>query len=319
MKSKRILIVEDEATGAFLMKEALAELGDDFEIGVVGSGEEALREAEQRRWDLIVTDHRMPGMTGLELIRSLRARAPDTLTILVTAYGSEEIQQAAEQLRVFRYMTKPFPLNALKQVVQDALALKQNGGAPPPADSEPPAALKVTLGGEGNVGKTTLIRRLCTGEFEAARVMTIGVDFHLYDIERDNRVTRLIVWDVSGQEQFAFTRRAFYRGSKAVGLVYDVSRRDTFDRLPDWRDEIRGILPSVPLVVVGNKIDLERQVSAEEGAALASRWGVPFFETSCLTGTGVCEVFAALADAAARYGRSKNSSPTFAPKSIDGK
>lgn len=303
---KRILVAEDDTIVAFLMREALTSLGH-FEIGMVGSGEEALREIEQSHWDLLVTDHRMPGMTGLDLIRSLRAKAPDTLTILVTAYGSEEIQRAAEQLRVYRYMTKPFPLAELKQIVQDALALKQNGTEPPPNNHpEPPAAMKITLGGEGNVGKTTLIRRLCTGKFESARVMTIGVDFHLYDIQQDNRKTRLIVWDVSGQEQFAFTRRAFYRGSKAVGLVYDVSDRRTFEQLTYWRDEIRSLLPCVPLVVVGNKTDLARQVSTEEGAALASSWGVPFFETSCRTGGGVRDVFLTLADLASKYSKSKS-------------
>jgi len=132
------------------------------------------------------------------------------------------------------------------------------------------------------------------------------VDFHLYDIQQDSQKTRLIVWDVSGQEQFEFTRRAFYRGSKAVGLVYDVSERQSFERLADWYDEIRSMLPRVPLVVVGNKIDLARQVSTEEGRQLASRWGVPFFETSCVTGEGVQTVFLALADLASQYSKSKS-------------
>lgn len=305
---KRILIVEDDTNVASLMREVLISLGKDYEIGRVSSGEEALREVEQSHWDLIITDHRMPGMTGLELIRSLRAKAPGTLTILITAYGSEEIQHAAEQLRVYRYMTKPFPLTELGQIVKDALALRQNGAESSPNNTnrEPSAALKITLGGEGNVGKTTLIRRLCTGKFEAARVMTIGVDFHLYDIQQDNWNARLIVWDVGGQDRFAFTRRAFYRGSKAVGLVYDVSDRQTFERLAAWYDEIRSLLPHVPLVVVGNKTDLVRQVSKEEGAALASSWSVPFFETSCLTGEGVWDVFLTLADLASQYSKSND-------------
>lgn len=305
---KRILVAEDDTVTASLMHEALTGLGKDFEIGIVSSGEEALREIEQSQWDLVVTDHRMPGMTGLELLQSLRAKAPGTLTILITAYGSEEIQHAAEQLRVYRYMTKPFPLTELRQIVEDALALRQNGAEPPPANTkrEPSAALKITLGGEGNVGKTTLIRRLCTGKFEAARVMTIGVDFHLYDVQQDNCKVRLIVWDVGGQDQFAFTRRAFYRGSKAVGLVYDVSDRKTFERLAYWRDEIYSILPHIPLVIIGNKIDLVRQVSPEEGMMLASEWNVPFFETSCVDGRGVKEVFLTLADLATQYSNSKS-------------
>lgn len=296
--TKRVLVVEDDAMVALLIKDGLADLGATFEIETVSSGEEALGKIEQGKWDLVVADQRMPGMSGLQLIETLKDKKPATLTILITAYGSDEVEQAARRLNVYHYMTKPFPLADLKRVIEDALAFSQDTDPPPLTNLRESQPLKITLGGEGCVGKTTLIRRLCTGKFEAARVLTIGVDFHLYDIQHDDHAARLIVWDVSGQEQFAFTRRAFYRGSKAVGLVYDVNKRTTFECLPKWRDEIRAILPNVPLVIAGNKIDLERQVSTAEGQALAKAWRVPFFETSCLLGTGVREFFHALAHVA---------------------
>ncbi|MCI0477414.1 MAG: response regulator, partial [Anaerolineales bacterium] len=245
--TKRVLVVEDDPTVAFLIKDGLADLGAKFYIETAPSGEIALEKITQSKWDLVVTDQRMPGMTGLQLIEALKDRTPALLTVLITAYGSEEMEKAAQQLNVYHYMAKPFPLVDLKRVIEDALAFSQNDD-PPPASSNGTDArgLKITLGGDGNVGKTTLIRRLCTGKFQAARVMTIGVDFHLYDIQHDNQPARLIVWDVSGQDQFEFTRRAFYRGSKAVGLVYDVSERASFERLPKWRAEIRSIMPNIP-------------------------------------------------------------------------
>jgi small GTP-binding protein len=294
-----VLVAEDDVNVAFLIKDGLADLGADFEIETVGSGEEALARIDQDKWDLVVTDHRMPGITGLELIEALKDRVPSTLSILMTAYGSEEVELAAQRLNVYHYMTKPFPLVDLKRVIEQALAYK-NGTEPPNGslDKESLLAFKITLGGDGNVGKTTLIKRLCTGKFDASRVMTIGVDFHLYDIQNDSQAARLIVWDVSGQPHFAFTRRAFYRGSKAVGLVYSIADRPSFERMREWRQEIRSILPEAPFVLVGNKIDLGRQVSTEEGSALARSWDVPFFETSCLTGANVQEFFKALADAA---------------------
>jgi len=305
--TKRVLVVEDDPSVAFLIKDGLVDLGAKFYVETASSGEAALEKIAQEHWDLIVTDQRMPGMTGLQLIEALKERAPSTLTILITAYGSEEVEQAARRLNVYHYMAKPFPLADLKRVIEDALAFSQNSESSSSSNNNHKArGLKITLGGEGNVGKTTLIHRLCTGKFQVARVMTIGVDFHLYDVQHDHQPVRLIVWDVSGQEQFEFTRRAFYRGSKAVGLVYDVSERQSFERLADWYDEIRSMLPRVPLVVVGNKIDLARQVSTEEGRQLASRWGVPFFETSCVTGEGVQTVFLALADLASQYSKSKS-------------
>ena len=76
-----------------------------------------------RAWDLVLTDHCMPGMTGLKLIETLQTLAPATRTILITAYDSAELEQAAQRLNVYRYMAKPFPLGDLKRVVQSALAL----------------------------------------------------------------------------------------------------------------------------------------------------------------------------------------------------
>lgn len=301
--TKRVLVAEDDATVALLIKDGLADLGATFRIETVSSGEEALKRLEEGKWDLVVTDQRMPGMSGLQLIETLKDKTPATLSILITAYGSDEVEQATQRLNVYHYLTKPFPLVDLKRVIEDALALSQDHEPPPAPDEKEPQVLKIALGGEGNVGKTTLIRRLCTGKFDAARMITIGVDFHLYDIQHDNQAARLIVWDVSGQDQFEFTRRAFYRGSKAVGLVYDVSQRTTFERLPKWRDEIRSILPNVPFVLAGNKTDLPRQVSTAEGLALAKAWRVPSFETSCLHGNGVREFFHALAHVAGDYSR----------------
>jgi len=300
--TKRVLVVEDDPSVAFLIKDGLVDLGAKFYVETAPSGEAALEKIAQEHWDLIVTDQRMPGMTGLQLIEALKERAPSTLTILITAYGSEEVEQAARRLNVYHYMAKPFPLADLKRVIEDALAFSQNSESSSNSNNNHKArGLKITLGGEGNVGKTTLIHRLCTGKFQVARVMTIGVDFHLYDVQHDHQPVRLIVWDVSGQEQFEFTRRAFYRGSKAVGLVYDVSQRRTFERLPQWRAEIQSIVPDVPFVLAGNKTDLPRQVSTAEGIELARLWRIPFFETSCYTGEGVREFFHALAHLALDY------------------
>lgn len=297
---KHILIVDDDIRVAHLIKDSLADLGDDYDVQAAASGEEALQQMNQGEWDLVVADQQMPGISGLELIATLKDRAPNVLTILMTGFGSDEIELAARRLQVYQYVTKPFTLDEIERVVLAALEFRQRLDVPSLRlrAAKARAALKVTLGGDGNVGKTTLMRRLGTGVFEPERAMTIGVDFHVYDIQHHQSATRLIVWDVSGQDRFAFTRRAFYRGSKSVGLVYDVSTRSTFERLPLWREEIQAVLPHVPMVLVGNKIDLPRQVSTREGRALAEVWGAPFIETSCLTGDGVQDLFGLLEEAA---------------------
>jgi two-component system response regulator (stage 0 sporulation protein F) len=122
MKKKRVLLVEDDRNVALVIKDSLADSDAASEVEIVASGEEALQRMAQRAWDLVLTDHCMPGMTGLKLIETLKTISPTTRTILITAYGTDELEQAAERLNVYHYMTKPFPLGDLKRVVQSALA-----------------------------------------------------------------------------------------------------------------------------------------------------------------------------------------------------
>lgn len=306
MANKRILLVEDDNNIAFLMKEHLSDLGADYHIETASSGEDALKQFEYRTWDLVVTDNRMPGMSGLQLIETLKEKAPAVLTILMTGHGADDVRDEARRLNVYHYMTKPFPLPDLERVIKDALALQNgNGSASFAPEKAHRAPTKVTLAGDGAVGKSSLIFRLCTDRFESKRTMTIGVEFHIYDVKHSNSKTRLIVWDVGGQDHFAFTRRAFYRGSKAIGLVYAISDRSSFERLDKWKTEIDEMLPQVPIVLAGNKNDLNRAVSWDEGSALAQQWGVPFYETSCATGEGVGTFFRAIANAADQYVKSK--------------
>ena len=123
MEKKRILLVEDDASIAFIVREHLLNLGSNYEIGAASSAEDALRQFGEGVWDLVITDNKMPGMTGLELIQALRDRYPGVVTILATGYGSEQVEQFASQLNVFRYMVKPFPLADLNRAIQDAFSL----------------------------------------------------------------------------------------------------------------------------------------------------------------------------------------------------
>jgi len=155
--------------------------------------------------------------------------------------------------------------------------------------------LKVVVGGEGTVGKTSLIRRYCQGKFEASRVATIGVDFQTQLVKLPEKTVKLSIWDMAGQDRFRVIRGGFYRGSRASALVYDVSQAETFAQLGKWRDEILQVVAGEPFVVVGNKTDLNRVQSADEARAFASSIGAEYLETSALTGEGVATLFETLA------------------------
>ncbi len=121
MKRKRILVVDDEVKLAFLLKQSLLNLGSEYEIETANSGVEALRIIEQDPCDLVITDFRMRGMGGLELMRTIKSGNPETPVILMTAYGSPEIVAEAKRLDAYRYITKPFPIEEFQAIVQEAL------------------------------------------------------------------------------------------------------------------------------------------------------------------------------------------------------
>jgi small GTP-binding protein len=158
-----------------------------------------------------------------------------------------------------------------------------------------PPTFKVVVAGDGNVGKTSLIRRWCEGKFEASRVMTIGVDFQTKLVALPEGPVKLSIWDMAGQERFQSLRTGFYRGSRAVALVYDVTEAASLEGLRRWRQEINVAVSRVRYVVVGNKVDLPRALLVEEGRRLADEIGAPYLETSAATGEGVPALFEALA------------------------
>lgn len=119
---KRILIVDDEESIAFFLAEGLTDLGVGYQVEKAHSGEEALELLSRQNFDLAITDLRMPGINGLELIEKARHRAPHTRFILITAYGSERAEAEAYRLGACRYMTKPFTMEKLAGAVQEALA-----------------------------------------------------------------------------------------------------------------------------------------------------------------------------------------------------
>jgi len=155
--------------------------------------------------------------------------------------------------------------------------------------------VKVVVAGDAGVGKTSLIRRYCTDEFENSRTAAEGVDFQIKIVDVDEKAVKLSIWDIAGQEKFGAFRDTFYRGAKAVALIYDLTTPATIENLPRWHAEIAQICPTAQFAVAGNKNDLERQTSREQVEEWAKSMGLPYFETSASTGQNVVEFFAELA------------------------
>lgn len=130
----RVLVVEDEADIAGLIKHAL-ERGGDAEVDIVGSGDAALRAVTDQVPDLLILDLNLPVLSGIEVCRILRARPATSRLpiIMLTARTTEADRVAGLDLGADDYVTKPFSLRELAARVRAVLRRKQNGGAPPAA------------------------------------------------------------------------------------------------------------------------------------------------------------------------------------------
>ena len=154
--------------------------------------------------------------------------------------------------------------------------------------------LKYVIVGDASVGKSNLLLRYSHGQFREEYQLTIGVEFSSNNIKIDDKIFRIQIWDTAGQENFRSITRAYYKNSACALIVYDISRRASFDSISTWIEDCKNSSPkSVFMVLVGNKCDLEkeREVSEEEGKELAETNGMLFFETSAKTGKNVEEVF----------------------------
>ena len=124
--------------------------------------------------------------------------------------------------------------------------------------------------------------------------MTIGVEFGSRTVKINDKNIKLQIWDTAGQESFKSITRSYYRGAAGALLVYDITRKETFNHLTRWLEEVRqNGNPDIMVMLIGNKADLDsrRQVSTEEGERFAKENGLIFLETSAKTAFNVEQAF----------------------------
>lgn len=153
---------------------------------------------------------------------------------------------------------------------------------------------KVVLIGDSAVGKSNLLSRYARNEFHTNSKATIGVEFQTQSMEFDGKEIKAQIWDTAGQERFRAVTSAYYRGAVGALVVYDITRRHTFESVSRWLDELKMHSDmNVVTMLVGNKCDLEslREVPIEESKALAEAEKLFFIETSALNATNVNDAF----------------------------
>ena len=170
--------------------------------------------------------------------------------------------------------------------------------------------VKFCLLGDGAVGKTAIRKRYTSGQFTDAYLMTLGAEFAIKKLQKTIDGTpcevKMQIWDLAGQVSFTKVRKLYYSGATGGFLVYDVTKRESYENLLNWTKELfanngRGI---VPIVILGNKIDLREEnnpnadyLTYDDGMALVEKIReeypevkVGFLETSAKTGENIVKL-----------------------------
>ncbi|KAK6622598.1 Ras- protein Rab-14 [Polyplax serrata] len=144
------------------------------------------------------------------------------------------------------------------------------------------------------VGKSCLLHQFTEKKFMADCHHTLGVEFGTRVIEVSGQKIKLQIWDTAGQERFRAVTRSYYRGAAGALMVYDITRRSTYNHLSNWLTDTRNLTnPSTVIFLIGNKCDLnqQRDVTYEEAKQFAEENGLLFVEASAKTGENVEEAF----------------------------
>ncbi len=160
---------------------------------------------------------------------------------------------------------------------------------------------KITVIGDGGVGKTSLIKKFTEGAFSTDYIKTIGAQFFKYSKKVKGAKIRLLFWDIAGQDDFLFLRPSFYKESSAGIIVYSLEETSlgelSFENIQKWYDDIKKFCGEIPLVLFANKVDLidDHNLNTSEIEAIVDEQNfLGYYLTSAKTGKGVVEAFNAI-------------------------
>ncbi|KAK1163960.1 ras-related protein Rab-3B-like [Acipenser oxyrinchus oxyrinchus] len=158
---------------------------------------------------------------------------------------------------------------------------------------------KLLIIGNSSVGKTSFLFRYADDSFSNSFVSTVGIDFKVKTVYRNDKRVKLQIWDTAGQERYRTITTAYYRGAMGFILMYDICNEESFNAVQDWATQIKTYSwDNAQVILVGNKCDMEdeRLVPAEKGRSLADQLGFEYFEASARENINVKQVFERLVD-----------------------
>ncbi|MFX0178443.1 MAG: Rab family GTPase [Candidatus Hodarchaeota archaeon] len=164
-------------------------------------------------------------------------------------------------------------------------------------------SFKITVIGDGRVGKTSLIKKFTTKSFKKEYIKTIGAEISVFDKKIEKDKVRLFFWDIAGQDDFHFLHQSFFKNSKATIIVYSLEEnelgKESFKHIQDWNRDVQKYCGEIPVVLFANKVDLIDEQSLDVvhiNKIVEENNFQDYFITSALTGQGVIDAFNSLID-----------------------
>ena len=153
---------------------------------------------------------------------------------------------------------------------------------------------KVVVVGDSFVGKTNIMSKYLKDEFHEDSKATVGVEFGSKQFTIEGHEIKAQIWDTAGQERYKAITSAYYKGAKGAFVVYDITRKSSFESIDKWVNDLTAAADKkITIVVIGNKSDLEdqRQIPKEKGEEKAAKLEVAFLETSAFSGENLDKAF----------------------------
>ncbi|KAI1884039.1 hypothetical protein AGOR_G00222270 [Albula goreensis] len=200
--------------------------------------------------------------------------------------------------RLFSCLDKTITFSQRMATVSDSRQMQQQSPKDA-ADQNFDYMFKLLIIGNSSVGKTSFLFRYADDSFTSAFVSTVGIDFKVKTVFRNDKRIKLQIWDTAGQERYRTITTAYYRGAMGFLLMYDITNQDSFNAVQDWATQIKTYSwDNAQVILVGNKCDLEddRLIPTEDSQRLADELGFQFFEASAKDNINVKQVFERLVD-----------------------
>ena len=153
---------------------------------------------------------------------------------------------------------------------------------------------KVVLVGDSFVGKTNIMSKYLKNEFHDDSKATVGVEFGSKQFNIEGHTIKAQIWDTAGQERYKAITSAYYKGAKGAFIVYDITRKNSFESVEKWVSDVTAVADKkITIVLIGNKSDLEdqRQVTKEQGEEKSGKLEIAFLETSAFSGENLDKAF----------------------------